>query len=151
MSQPNTTSQNPKPPSAAEKNLSLCRYLPRNTPSMSDTATFTRLPAALRPSSSTFLAGSSLGMTLRLPGFLVLILTRVQGSSWHNARTMSEHVNARDRLHALGTLHMAVLLFGFAGLFGKWLALPPLTIVFGRTVVAAAALALLSTLRHKRA
>ena len=38
------------------------------------------------------------------------------------------------------SLHGAVLLFGFAGLFGKWLALPPLAIVLGRTLVAAIAL-----------
>src|ERR1700676_5256557 len=58
MSQPKTTSQNPKPPSgagcAAEKNLSLWRYLPRSTPSISDTATLTRLPGAVRTASSTF-------------------------------------------------------------------------------------------------
>src|SRR4051812_16356429 len=41
MSQPKTTLQKPKPPSAAPRNLSLCRYLPRSTPSMSATATFT--------------------------------------------------------------------------------------------------------------
>src|SRR6266568_1570351 len=62
MSQPNTTSQKPKPPSTAEKNLSLWRYLPRSTPSMSDTATLTLLPAALRTASSTFLAGRFCGM-----------------------------------------------------------------------------------------
>lgn len=48
---------------------------------------------------------------------------------------------------ALAALHGAVLLFGFAGLFGKWLALPPLAIVLGRTVVAAMALGSLATLR----
>ncbi|HKN10776.1 MAG TPA: hypothetical protein VJ376_15050, partial [Pseudomonadota bacterium] len=40
------------------------------------------------------------------------------------------------RASALVALHGAVLLFGFAGLFGKWLALPPVTIVFGRAAVA---------------
>jgi drug/metabolite transporter (DMT)-like permease len=44
---------------------------------------------------------------------------------------------------ALAALHLAVALFGFAGLFGKWLALPAVTIVLGRTVVASAALAAL--------
>jgi len=44
---------------------------------------------------------------------------------------------------ALLALHAAVLLFGFAGLFGKWLALPPVSIVFGRTLIASLALALL--------
>jgi drug/metabolite transporter (DMT)-like permease len=44
---------------------------------------------------------------------------------------------------ALLALHGAAVLFGFAGLFGKWLALPPVYIVLGRTVVAALALAAL--------
>jgi hypothetical protein len=44
------------------------------------------------------------------------------------------------RRGALVGLHGAVLLFGFAGLFGKWLLLPPVWIVLGRTAVAAAAL-----------
>lgn len=33
-------------------------------------------------------------------------------------------------------IHIAVLLFGFAGLFGKWLVLSPILIVFGRTFFA---------------
>jgi drug/metabolite transporter (DMT)-like permease len=37
-------------------------------------------------------------------------------------------------------LHLAVLLFGFAGLFGKWVLLPPIIIVFGRVFFAAIAL-----------
>ncbi len=44
------------------------------------------------------------------------------------------------RRDALISLHLATLLFGFAGLFGKWLVLPPATIVLGRTLVAAVAL-----------
>jgi len=52
-----------------------------------------------------------------------------------------------NRAPALVALHAAVLLFGFAGLFGKWLALSPLVIVLGRTVVAAAALALVLVAR----
>lgn len=47
-----------------------------------------------------------------------------------------------NRALALLALHAAVLLFGFAGLFGKWLALSPLLIVFARTAVAAAILGL---------
>ena len=47
------------------------------------------------------------------------------------------------RASALGSLHVAVLLFGLAGLFGKWIDLPAATIVFGRAVVAAAALGLM--------
>ncbi len=47
------------------------------------------------------------------------------------------------RVPALASLHVAVLLFGLAGLFGKWIDLPAVTIVFGRTAIAAAALAIL--------
>ena len=43
---------------------------------------------------------------------------------------------------ALASLHLAVALFGIAGLFGAWLALAPVAIVLGRTAVAAFALAL---------
>jgi drug/metabolite transporter (DMT)-like permease len=43
---------------------------------------------------------------------------------------------------SLAALHAAVALFGFAGLFGKWLPWDPSAIVFGRTVVAAGVLAL---------
>lgn len=49
---------------------------------------------------------------------------------------------------SLASLHTAVVLFGFAGLFGKWLSLPAATIVLGRTVVAAIALGALLTLRR---
>jgi len=45
----------------------------------------------------------------------------------------------RNRL-ALLELHSAVFLFGLAGLFGKWLTLAPLVIVFGRTAFASLAL-----------
>src|SRR3954451_20496081 len=41
---------------------------------------------------------------------------------------------------ALVALHVAVALFGFAALFGRWIALGPVEIVFGRTIVAAVAL-----------
>jgi len=43
---------------------------------------------------------------------------------------------------ALVALHVSVALFGFAALFGKWIALSPVAIVFGRTVVAAITLAI---------
>jgi drug/metabolite transporter (DMT)-like permease len=51
--------------------------------------------------------------------------------------------SSTPRARSLAALHLAVALFGFAGLFGKWLALPPVTIVFGRTLVASVALAVL--------
>ena len=41
---------------------------------------------------------------------------------------------------ALASLHVAVLLFGLAGLFGKWIDLPAAAIVFGRAAIAAVAL-----------
>ena len=44
---------------------------------------------------------------------------------------------------ALASLHAAVLLFGVAGLFGKWLALSPESIVLGRTAIGTVALAVL--------
>ena len=56
----------------------------------------------------------------------------------------STHASSRggSRSAALASLHFAVLLFGFAGLFGKWLALPAAMIVLGRTSIAAVALGL---------
>jgi drug/metabolite transporter (DMT)-like permease len=51
---------------------------------------------------------------------------------------------------ALVALHGAVALFGFAGLFGKWIAWDPAAIVLGRTVVAAAVLALVVAHRDGR-
>src|SRR5438034_7071797 len=52
---------------------------------------------------------------------------------------------------ALVALHVAVALFGFAGLFGKWLALSPVAIVLGRTAIAAAALGILRIRAGERA
>ena len=51
---------------------------------------------------------------------------------------------------ALASLHAAVALFGFAALFGKWIALPALVIVLGRTVVGAGTLALVARFRGLR-
>jgi drug/metabolite transporter (DMT)-like permease len=50
---------------------------------------------------------------------------------------------------ALIALHAAVALFGFAGLFGKWLAWPPAAIVFGRSAVAALALGAIVALQRE--
>ena len=52
---------------------------------------------------------------------------------------------------ALVALHVAVALFGFAGLFGKWLALSPVAIVLGRTAIAAVALGILRLRSDERA
>ena len=48
----------------------------------------------------------------------------------------------------LVALHLAVALFGVAGLFGAWLALSPVAIVLGRTLVAALALAVVAAITH---
>jgi len=47
------------------------------------------------------------------------------------------------RQRSLFEIHLAVLLFGLAGLFGKWLALSPVIIVLGRVFFASLTLALL--------
>ena len=52
---------------------------------------------------------------------------------------------------ALVAVHAAVALFGFAGLFGKWLPLSPVAIVLGRTAIAAAALGILYLRARQRA
>src|SRR5437763_15736750 len=62
MAQANNTAENPKPPAAGEKHLSLWGLLPGRTALMAGTATLTLLPAALRTASSTFLAGRFCGM-----------------------------------------------------------------------------------------
>ncbi|HEX5314497.1 MAG TPA: DMT family transporter [Gammaproteobacteria bacterium] len=51
---------------------------------------------------------------------------------------------------ALVALHTAVALFGFAALFGQWIALPATAIVLGRTTTAAATLAIVARLRGQR-
>jgi hypothetical protein len=45
--------------------------------------------------------------------------------------------------HAVLGIHIAVLLFGLAGLFGKLLVLSPLVIVFGRTFFASITLGII--------
>lgn len=55
-----------------------------------------------------------------------------------------------SRASALVALHVAVALFGLAGLFGKWLQLSPLVIVLGRTIVAALALGVVARIRQER-
>lgn len=50
----------------------------------------------------------------------------------------------------LAALHAAVALFGFAGLFGKWIAWNPEAIALGRTIVATLALAAFLAIRRDR-
>ena len=50
---------------------------------------------------------------------------------------------------SLLALHAAVVLFGFSGLFGKWIALSAVAIVVGRTLIAAVTLALVATITRE--
>ena len=52
-----------------------------------------------------------------------------------------------NRSSALAALHVAVALFGFAALFGRWVALPATAIVLARTLTAAATLVAVARLR----
>ena len=63
---------------------------------------------------------------------------------------MSEGLHgAPTRTTALVSLHVAVALFGFAALFGKWIAWPATAIVLGRTFVAAMTLAIVLVARDR--
>jgi len=53
------------------------------------------------------------------------------------------------RSRSLAEIHVAVFLFGFPGLFAKWLAWPPVTIVFGRVLFACLALAAVMALGRR--
>jgi drug/metabolite transporter (DMT)-like permease len=53
------------------------------------------------------------------------------------------------RRRSLVEIHAAVFLFGFPGLFGKWLPIPPYLIVAGRVLFAAAALGLVLAWRRR--
>jgi len=59
------------------------------------------------------------------------------------------HGAERGRGRGLSEIHGAVLLFGLAGLFGKWLDLSPFVIVFGRVLFASLVLGLLLALRPR--
>ncbi|MFC2161692.1 DMT family transporter [Acidobacteriota bacterium] len=48
-----------------------------------------------------------------------------------------------EKKRSLAEIHVAVVLFGIAGLFGKWIALAPTIIVLGRVFFASIALALI--------
>src|SRR5512143_446573 len=61
----------------------------------------------------------------------------------------NEAMNFRSR--SLAEIHLAVFLFGFPGLFAKWLAWPPALIVFGRVLFACLALAAVMALGRRAA
>jgi drug/metabolite transporter (DMT)-like permease len=85
------------------------------------------------------------------PG-VAAIVTRAYAVAMAQWRSMTDRFTASAATHAraLVALHIAVLLFGFAGLFGKWLPLPPAIIAFGRAAVASIALAVLLPLFGER-
>jgi drug/metabolite transporter (DMT)-like permease len=71
-------------------------------------------------------------------------------AGWHNGARRRRTPLPERRVPILPTtrtalvaLHLSVALFGFAALFGKWIALPATAIVLGRTAIAAATLALI--------
>lgn len=53
------------------------------------------------------------------------------------------YVGHMQKKKSLAEIHVAVVLFGIAGLFGKWIALSPFIIVLGRVFFASTALALI--------
>src|ERR1700682_2443065 len=69
-----------------------------------------------------------------------------RGARW---REMRDSRACMRLATAVVALHLAVALFGFAALFGQWIALPPAIIVLGRTLVAAMTLALAAPLFHR--
>lgn len=54
------------------------------------------------------------------------------------------------RKRSLAEIHAAVLLFGIAGLFGKWIALPPVIIVLGRVFFATITLVFILGLKRSK-
>jgi drug/metabolite transporter (DMT)-like permease len=58
-----------------------------------------------------------------------------------NIKEKEYNVAVQARSRSLVEIHLAVFLFGFPGLFGKWLPLSPVVIVLGRVVFAALTLA----------
>src|SRR4030095_9296578 len=109
--------------------------------SMSETATLTRVPGALRTASMTFAGVTFCGIALPLAVQRLRAIDKFS-KEWHfagmPAHRSPPHVSPGA---ALAACHVAVALFGFAGVFGKWIAWDPVAIVLGRTTVAAVVLA----------
>jgi drug/metabolite transporter (DMT)-like permease len=60
-----------------------------------------------------------------------------------------EATDRAGRTRGLVGIHSAVFLFGFPGLFGKWVSLPPPLIVLGRVFFAALALGIIQGFRRR--
>src|SRR5205823_12799791 len=70
---------------------------------------------------------------------MVLLSTRERSDAQEATTILAQCVESGVRMRAttaLVALHVFVALFGFAAPFGKWIALSPVDIVFGRTEVA---------------
>ncbi len=114
---------------------------------MSETATLTRVPGALRTASrisdglnGVGIAWAPLCRWCMRPSRRILA-HGLCGNGIMRAMADARPPSALSPAGALVALHVAVALFGFAGLFGKWIAWDPVAIVLGRTVVAAVVLA----------
>src|SRR5437660_2012484 len=118
-------------------------YLPRRIPSISDTATLTRWPGDFRTAAMTWAGMAEAGMRESPDnGFVIDPRARRRVASEDHSSPMRRSGLRMRASTALVALHVSVALFGFAALFGKWIALSPVGIVFGRTVVAAITLAI---------
>jgi len=71
------------------------------------------------------------------------------GKNRNNIKESSVHLAASKARGAWPALHLAVLLFGVAGLFGKWLSLHPVYIVLGRVFFATLALGIYLSITKK--
>jgi drug/metabolite transporter (DMT)-like permease len=83
--------------------------------------------------------------TRRFPQKSKVYLSTIRPNS--KEKEYNDAVPPRSR--SLAEIHLAVFLFGFPGLFGKWLALPPVLLVFGRVVFASLALAAVMALGRR--
>src|SRR5512138_195984 len=81
------------------------------------------------------------GFPLKSKSYLNTIRTNWKEKEYNDA------VPSRSR--SLAEIHLAVFLFGFPGLFAKWLAWPPAAIVFGRVLFASLALAIVMGLGRR--
>src|SRR5512134_3786465 len=107
-------------------------YLPRSTPSMSDTATLTRVPGASRTAARALATEMGVGMRFLLAcssrGAMRAHCSPGRGHATRDRPPFDDGPGSRGRdpgytrpmtrNGALLALHVAVLLFGFSGLFG---------------------------------
>ena len=83
--------------------------------------------------------------------FMGMNVSKPAAGSSSSAASRAATSDALSPQAARASLHAAVALFGFAALFGQWIALPATAIVLGRTLIAALTLAVLLLARRQRA